>query len=75
MADKEMGMECVQQDMKCLALLAFLCVTKGSDLWVAAAFEAGVTACARDSPELRYCSVGNIHFLLKLSSGKRDFTK
>lgn len=59
--------------MPCLAGL--LCVTKGSGLWVAVAFEAGVTACAHDSPELRYCSVGNIHFFLKLSSGKRDFSK
>lgn len=42
---------------------------------MAVAFEAGVIAVARDSPELLFCSVGNIHFLLKLSSGQRDFTK
>lgn len=33
---------------------------------MAVAFEDGVIAWARDSPELLYCSVGNIHFLLKL---------
>lgn len=75
MADKEMGDAVCSAGPETPCLAGLLCVTKGSGLWVAAALEASVTACAHDSPELWYCSVGNIHFLLKLFSGKRDFTK